>query len=287
MDSDLPTLSPPEQKRTSFCSWRTFKHPIARFVMTMFIDIILPLGIFFGLQKTIKPVYALILAGAPPFVMVIIKVILTRTFDALGFISCIGFVASAIVGIATKDPITVLLGNALVTGVISSIFTISLIPFYRCHRRLQIRPLVYYFYQDLAPIKREQLGLPESIFINKQETINEQYSKDENEVLIPKVSDKQEVSKVYEWMFTTFPSFSRSCYLVTAIWSVGLFFGFLGQLILILIHLPINTIFTYNQVILVSIIVLCIILSINFIRRGRKKTMIHIEEWKREHLTVQ
>ncbi|CAF1323097.1 unnamed protein product, partial [Rotaria sordida] len=83
----------------------------------------------------------------------------------------------------------------------------------------QLRPLVYYIYQDLAPIKRTQIGLPESLFRNRQESIKEQYSKHEDESLIPKFSDKQEVSKVYEWIYTNCPSFRRSCYVITSVWS--------------------------------------------------------------------
>jgi hypothetical protein len=285
MDSDLLPSSSDEQNQTfnntQFSSWHVFKRHIPRFLMTILIDIILPLGIYFGLQKSIKPVYALICAGTSPFFMVIIKAILSRTFDALGFIVFIGFVISAIIGVTTQDPTLFLLGHSLIAGVISSTFTISLIPFYRCHHRLQIRPLIYYLYKDFIPTKREQLGLPKSIFIDKQD------SKDENEVLIPKVSDKQEVSRVYEWMYTTCPSFRRSCYLVTAIWSIGLSFSFLGQVTLILLHLSINTIVIYGHVKLASVVIICIILSIICIKRERKQTMIYIEEWKKEHLKLQ
>ncbi len=78
MNSDLPLTS-----SSQFSSWNAFKHHIPHFLMTMLIDVILPLAIFFGLQNHIKPVYTLILAGAPPFFMVIFKAIL---FNALGFI---------------------------------------------------------------------------------------------------------------------------------------------------------------------------------------------------------
>jgi hypothetical protein len=248
-----------------FSTWQTFKHHIPRFLLTMLIDIILPLALFFSLQNFIKPVYALIFAGAPPFIMIIFKAIISRTFDALGFIVFIGFIISAIVGITTEDPIMLLLGQSFITGVICLIFTTTLIPFYCC----QLRPLAYYLYQDLAPIKRIQLGLPENLFKNKQ-----------NEILI---SDKQEVAKVYEWIYTNCSSFRRSCYIITIIWSIGLFFGFIGQLILILIHLSINIIVIYGHVILTSITILCIVLTIIRVGKERKQTMILIEEWKKEH----
>lgn len=266
-----------QTSNNQFSAWSAFRQHVPRFIMTMVIDIVLPLGIFFGLQSFIKPVYALIIAGAPPFIMIIIKAILSRTFDALGFIVLMGFIVSAIIGITTQDPRILLLGQSFVTGTICSIFTITLIPFYRCHSRLQLRPLAYYLYQDLSPTKRTDLGLPQNLFQNHQK------STEENQVLI---SDKQEVSKVYEWLYTNCPSFRRSCYIITIMWSIGLFFGFLGQLILILLNLSINIIVIYGHVILTSITVLCIVLSIICVKKERKQTMILIEQWKNEHLNV-
>jgi len=52
-----------------------------------------------------------------------------------------------LLGITTQDPNILLLGQSFVTGVICSIFTITLISFYRC----QLHPLAcIIFYQDLT-----------------------------------------------------------------------------------------------------------------------------------------
>ncbi|CAF1229734.1 unnamed protein product [Rotaria sordida] len=290
MDAELPSPSLEKKQtstNTSFSIWHILKHPISRLITTILIDVILPLAMYFILQKYTKTVYALVISGVPPILMVIFKAILSRTFDALGFIVFIGFVISAIVAIASQDPIVLLFGQALVTGVICCIFAVTLIPFYRCHHRFQLRPLVYYIYQDLAPIKRTQIGLPESLFRNRQESIKGQYSKHEDESLIPKFSDKQEVSKVYEWIYTNCPSFRRSCYVITSIWSVGLLLGCLGQLILILIHLSVNKIVIYGRIIYISLIVLCVLLTIICGKRERKQRMILIEQWKEDNSNVQ
>ena len=275
MDSNSP-----EQKETSGhqpSTWHALKRYIPRLLLTIFVDIVLPLALFFTVQIFIKPVYAIICAGIPPLVMIIFKAIRTRTFDALGFIVLIGFIISAILGIVTQDPILLLLGQALITGIICLIFTVTLIPFYRCHKRCQLRPLAYYLYQDLAPTTRAQLGLPENLFQNKD------YSDQETE---PLVSDKHEVTKVYQWLYMNCLSFRRSCYVITIIWSVGLVFGFLGQLILILLRLSINIIVIYGHVILTSITVFCIVLCIIQVTKERKQTMIFIEQWKKEHLNL-
>jgi hypothetical protein len=270
-----------------FSCWHTLKRHIPRFLLTILIDIILPLLIYFGLQRHIKPVYALLVAGTPPLLMVIFKAILSRTFDALGFLIFTGFIISSVVAIITRNPVILLLEKSLVTGIVSLIFAITLIPFHCCHNYCRLRPLAYYFYQDLVPTTREQLGVPDNLFRNEQESINEHYSEHEDELLIPKLSDRQEVGKVYEWIYKNCPSFRLSCYVITSVWSIGLLLEFLARLTLILIHLSVNKIVIYGNVILCSATIICTVITIISITRERKQTIILIEQWKIEHLNAQ
>lgn len=270
-----------------FSIWQTLKRHIPRLLITILVDIILPLFIYIFLQKYIKPVYALILAGTPPLFMVIIKAILKRTFDALGFLVAIGFIISGVVAIITRNAIVLLLEKSLVTGIVSVIFTITLIPLNCCHHRCRLRPLAYYFYQDLVPTNREQIGLPADLFNNNQESIHEERSNRESEVLIPKTSDRDEVVQVYEWMYTNCSSLRVSCYLITSAWAVGLLSEFLTRLTLILVHLPVNKLVIYGNVILSAVTFVCIIITIICVARERKQTIAFIERWKQEHYTVQ
>jgi hypothetical protein len=267
-----------------FSLWDTFKHHIPRFILTIIVDIILPLVIYVTLQKRIKPVYALLVAGTPPLIMVIVKGVLSRTFDALGFLVFLAFLISAIVAVLTHNPIVFLLEKSVLTAILSIIFGITLIPLQCCHHRCQIRPIAYYFYQDLVPTKRIEVGLPDSIFEDEQEEITEYR---ESQVSIPKLSPKQEVSQVYEWIYGHCPSFRSACYMVTSIWSIGFFFEFLGRLILILVHLSVNKIVIYGHVILTSITIICIILTTLCITKERKQTLMFIEQWKKDHVNGQ
>jgi hypothetical protein len=268
-----------------FSIWRTFKRHIPRFLLTILIDIILPLVIYLSLQKHIKPVYALLIAGAPPFFMVILKAILSRTFDALGFIVFLGFIISGVVAIIKKNPIVLLLERSLVSGILSILFAITLIPFHCCHHRCRLRPLAYYFYQDLVPTTLAQIGLPENLFINQHQSNSEQST--EYQLLIPKLSEREEIAKVYEWIYTNCSSFRFSCYMITGIWSIGLLSEFLSRLTLILIHFSINKTVIYGNVIFSSVTVICIVLTIICLTKERYQTTILIEQWKREHLNVQ
>jgi hypothetical protein len=215
--------------------------------------------------------------------MVLIKGILSRTFDALGFIVFIGFSASAIAAIITRNPIILLLEKSLATGLISLVFGVTLIPFGCCYHRCHIRPLAYYFYQDLVPTKRAEVGLPDSIFENEQEPTEEHH---EGEIPVIKLSHKKEVAQVYEWIYAHCSSFPSACYMITSIWSIGFLLEFLGRLTLILARLTVNKIIIYGQFILSSVTVICIILTIICISKERKQTLRFIEQWKKDNLNV-
>ncbi|CAF0768316.1 unnamed protein product [Adineta steineri] len=295
-DSDCPPifLEVPTQEIQSipiqpiqFSIWNTFKHHIRRFLITILVDVILPFVLYLILQKRTKPVHALLIAGIPPFIMVIVKGILSRTFDALGFIVFIAFSASAIAALITGNPVILLLEKSLVTGLISIVFGITLIPLHCCHHRCHIRPLTYYFYQDLVPTKRADVGLPDVIFENEQETIDDQCIELLEDRILPKLTDKQEVAQVYEWIYAHCSSFRRSCYITTSIWSIGLLLEFLARLFLILIHLTVDQIFIWGHIILGIMTSLLILLSIICITNERKKTLKFIEKYKRNYLITE
>jgi hypothetical protein len=187
--------------KIQFSVWRTFKHHIPRFVTTIAVDVILPLVIYIFLQQKIKPVYALLAASSPPLFMVIFKAIWLCTFDALGFLVFFSFVITAVVAVVSRNPIILLLEKSLITGVLSLIFGMTLVPFKCCKNRCRWRPLAYYFYQDLVPTKRKEIGLPDDIFDDKDEQIADNYAQLKEEISIEKLNHKQEVAQVYEWLY--------------------------------------------------------------------------------------
>lgn len=268
----------------SFSFWQTFKHHIPRLIVTLIVDVVFPLLIYLVLQRHIKPVYALLIAGAPPLVMVLCKAVLTRTFDALAFLICFGFVISGVVAIITRNPIIVLLEKSLVTGILSVVCAFTLIPLQCCHHRWRLRPLGYYFYLDLVPTDRVQLGLPDRLFV-PAEAVDGSHPPSEHDVLIPRLSDREEVALVYEWLYANCASFRVACYVVTSVWSFGFLAEFLARLALILVHLSVGKIVIYGNVILTSITALCISITAVCVTKERKKTMILIEQWKSEHLS--
>lgn len=258
--------------------WKTFKHHIPSFLLTILMDVILPLVIYTLLQKYIRPVYALLIAGSPPLLTVIFKAVWSRIFDALGFLVFFTFTLSAIVAIITRNPIVLLLEKSLVTGILSMIFTFTLIPIHCCVKRCRLRPLAYYFYQDLVPTTRAELGLPNEIFVTNESEPNEnRYTQLNDSAVSDHLAKKKEVAQVYEWIYEHCASFRNFCRLITSIWAVGYFFEFLTRVILILMHLSINQIVIYGHIILSSITVILITSTIICIAIERKQTLFFIE----------
>ncbi|CAF1458570.1 unnamed protein product [Adineta ricciae] len=263
-----------------FSLWHTFKRHIPRFILTVVFDLVLPLVLFFVLQKRIGTLYALLISGAPPLVMVILKAIISRTLDALGLLILLGFVISAVVALITKNDTVLLLEKSLVTGVASIIFAVSLIPIPCCCKRWHWRPLVYFIYQDLLPTKRKDIGLPDDIFNHEPNSMYGLYDSQ-------KKADKKEVAQVYNWLYTHCRSFRRTCYILTIIWAIGLFLEFVGRLILIFVNLSVNQIYIYGHVILGVAVGICGILTVILVSRERKKTIAFVKQWNQGYGDVE
>lgn len=271
-------LSQEPSNDIKFSLWHTFKHHIPRFILTILFDLILPLVLFLVLEKHINSVYALLIAGAPPLVMIFFRAIISRSLDALGFLVFVAFVISAVVALISKNATLLLLEKSLITGILSILFAVTLIPFRCCKHRCTWRPAAYYFYQDLLPVKRADVGLPDSVFDNLPESMNE------DEESVQKLSKRKEASQVYEWIYTHCRSFRISCYVTTAIWAVGFLIEFLCRLTLILVHLSTEQIVIYGNVILGVVAGICIILTIICIVIERKKTLALIKQWKEKNM---
>jgi hypothetical protein len=235
-----------------------------------------------------KSVYALLVSGVPPFIIVIFRAIKSRTLDLLGFLVVLAFVISAIIAVVTRNSTTLLLEKSLATCTVAVIFAITLIPFRCCKHRCHWRPFAYYFYQDLIPTKRADVGLPDNIFDNKHKQTNE-YHEDEVSISkkLSKKEKKKEISLVYDWIYVHCRSFRIACYLITSVWSVGFISEFGARLTLIFLKVSVTKIVIYGNVILSTITAVCIILTVICVIKERKHTLVLIKKWKEEHLNMQ
>lgn len=270
-----------------FSVWRTFKHHIPRFLTTIIIDVILPLAVYLILQRQIRPVYALLAASSPPLLMVIFKAVWMCTFDPLGFLVFLTFSITALVAVITRSAMILLLEKSLMNGLLSVIFGVTLIPCCCCTCPFRWRPLAYYFYQDLVPTTRDDLGLPAQLFDENRVKSVDRYAQLEDELSRDNSSSKQETAQVYAWLYENCSSFRTSCRLITGIWSVGFMAEFLARVTLILVCTSVNKVVLYGHAVLTFITVIMIVLSIICITIERRRTLAFIERWKEYRLNLE
>jgi hypothetical protein len=176
--SDLWTPKIFSQAGTAQVLRKQFKRNIFRgLIITTVIEIILPLILYFVLEKYIEPIYAFIAASVPALFMIILKAIWRRAFDPVGFLICVAFLVSAIVLVISHNPTILLLEKSFIMVVYSIVFAISMIPFHLCHCRFQVRPIAYYLYQNLIPTGKADIELPDSAFADEQEQTIDQNAK--------------------------------------------------------------------------------------------------------------
>ncbi|CAF0951747.1 unnamed protein product [Didymodactylos carnosus] len=286
-----PSASIPDEE-VQYSMWNMFKRHIPRLILTVLVDIVIPLVLYFVLQKYLLSVYALLIAGCPALIMVIVKAVWSRTFDGIGFLVFIGFFISAIVAIITKNARVLVFEKSLITAVMSAIFLVSLIPFHiRCGQRvnLKLRPLVYYFYMDLIPMGKRQAGLSRVIIVDQhdnryrelQEEIDDIQQTTSERLIEP---SKEEVEAVYDWIYHHCSSFRYSCYGLTILWAIGFMVEFGGRLALVFAHLSVNIIVLYANVMLAVVASLCALSSMIIIIIERRQTMNQIKQWQLENL---
>ncbi|POG77664.1 hypothetical protein GLOIN_2v1544686 [Rhizophagus irregularis DAOM 181602=DAOM 197198] len=137
--------------------------------LMLFFEIALPLILFYVLKSYMKEIWALLISGVPPFLIVIYGIISKRRIDILGAITIISIVVSAIVASLKGDARAYLLRESAITGTVGLTFLITLIPIK--YGSFQMRPIMFYFAKDMqtgesfgySSKKRNNSGLTEEI----------------------------------------------------------------------------------------------------------------------------
>ncbi|GJJ71072.1 hypothetical protein EMPS_03422 [Entomortierella parvispora] len=96
--------------------------------ISMFLDVVLPVILYYVLKSHISTLAALLISSAPPALNTIFKIIVYRKVDPIGILVLFGFVLSAILSVVDGDPRVLLLRDSFVTGATGVIFMVSLIP---------------------------------------------------------------------------------------------------------------------------------------------------------------
>ncbi|KAF9349303.1 hypothetical protein BGX26_012376 [Mortierella sp. AD094] len=109
--------------------------------LSMFVDIVLPIILYYTLKSHISTLAALLISSAPPAIMVVVKYFIYRRVDPLGLLIIFGFMLSAIVSVVDGDPRLLLLRDSFVTAATGLLFLGSLIPIKT--KKFELKPVTY------------------------------------------------------------------------------------------------------------------------------------------------
>jgi hypothetical protein len=238
-----------------------FKTFIGIGLMILF-DVILPIAIYLILKRYLRETYALIISSIPPFIIVIIGFMRNRRVDILGTMLALSFIVTAIVVAFKDDPRIHLLRRSVVTGVIGTVFLITLIPIKI--GSFKMRPIVFYFSKDMAT--GGSFGYSNS-----------------NE--LPGLTEDEPIADRWDRYWDSYPLFRRAFIVMTAVWGVGLLSEVPARVVVVYKVTPFEKAYFISQVITYSWLGVLILFNILYIRWVKKKGVTHVSNDEYENKT--
>ncbi|CAG8537910.1 14634_t:CDS:1, partial [Dentiscutata heterogama] len=161
-----------------------------RLLLMMFIDLFLPLLLYYILSKFLPTIWALALAGVPPAISVIVNLIIRKQVGVIGLLVVLAFIIGIILSVIQGDPRIFLLRESFVTGVFGLVFIITLIPVKI--GSFKMRPLLYYNSKNL------EVGNLEGL------------------------TEDEPIPDRYERYWRSYAGFRQTFIILTAVWGFGL-----------------------------------------------------------------
>ncbi|CAO3598844.1 unnamed protein product [Absidia cylindrospora] len=223
--------------------------------LLIFIDVGLPLAIYYVLKMYVSQLIALILSGIPPFINVIVKFIRKRKIDALGCIFVFSYVLSGILSIISGDVRLALLRDSTVTCVVSCAFLITLIPIKT--RWFKSKPLTFIIAQSFVS------ELPPIRWIDRNGETQEK----------PLLNFLWRHSPAFRWHNIT----------MTALWGICLMGEFIAKVLMIKSDMSVDDIVWISNVIVIIVVVVLSVLSTIGSMLVRKYSKAYILAWMQEN----
>ncbi|KAI8876203.1 hypothetical protein K501DRAFT_289017 [Backusella circina FSU 941] len=245
----------PKPKRTIRERIANFWYHSKSFLTVMFIDVALPLIIYYVLKNFVSILIALILSGIPPLLLVIYHFIKHRRLDIMGCIFVISYIVSAVLSVVTADVRLTLLRDSSTTALMSFMFLLTMIPF--SFRTFRNRPLVYLLTKEM-------------------------YATAEDVEWIDAHGDKM-VMKRIEWIWEYYRPFRKFCYIITGLWGFFLMGEFIAKVVMIESTLDIDHILLYGNIILSTVLIGMTIATSIASRNLRKGIEPFAIEWRKQH----
>jgi hypothetical protein len=270
---------------------------LPRIAIIVIFEIGLPLGLYFGLRQPtgpLSPVWALLVAGCPPLLVVIYNIVVKFKIDGAGLLLVTGFVVAAIVAAVSQNAKVLLLEKSIVTGAIGIVFLITLIPFRLTWkgRLYRMRPLTYtlslqFLPADLTYDVEEDQGVDipstpvqrvyqihaeeqeEQIQMTEITTSNSDSPAKQNDdglmIGAPQQSSRKKFNfgfkkvelPLFEFLYYEIPTFRLVCILITLVWAVGFLIELAIRLVLIFTMSDFDRIFLLSNIIFIVALIVC------------------------------
>ncbi|OBZ89226.1 hypothetical protein A0J61_02713 [Choanephora cucurbitarum] len=194
----------------------SFKFFEDRPITNIFLAILWSIGLPILLYQLLKPrlgqVLAMIVASCPPLLIVITRMVKTKTLDVLGLVAGISFLISGIISIAQPSEAVSSICESIVPLLIGVFCLLSLIPIKI--GSFELRPLVFQITNQVMP---------------RTETSEELHESDEQRLQKKGTNDK---SKMLNWVYTHMAIFRNDLRILTACWGIVLIIGFIVKAVI-------------------------------------------------------
>ncbi|KAI7900046.1 uncharacterized protein BX663DRAFT_440083 [Cokeromyces recurvatus] len=190
--------------------------PITNFILAILWSIGLPILLYHLLKHHLGQVLAMIIASCPPLIIVVSRMIKTKTMDVLGFVAGISFLISGIISIAQPSPQVSTVCESIVPLLVGIFCLLSLFPIKM--GSFQLRPLIFQVANQIMPRTAESEEL---------ETIDQERTQQQS--TSSSTTDKQ--SRL-NWIYNHMSKFRTDLRILTACWGITLIIGFIIKVII-------------------------------------------------------
>ncbi|KAF9940261.1 hypothetical protein BGZ67_008028 [Mortierella alpina] len=233
--------------------------------ISMFIDVALPVILYYILRSHMSTLAALLISSAPPAINCVAKLFFYRRVDPIGLLIIFGFVLSAILSVIDGNPRLLLLRDSFVTCASGLIFLASLVPIKI--GKFQVRPLTY-------GVSAQMLTASPSM----------QYFVEGNLV--------EQSLPEFCWQWSR--RYRRGMHAMTAVWGIALLLEFTLRLIFYLSSMTLDQLVMWGNIVLVCTLGaagLFTIASSHFVRKWTREDVVFAkaqlekdhEDWEAAH----
>ncbi|KAI8880700.1 hypothetical protein K501DRAFT_254502 [Backusella circina FSU 941] len=185
--------------------------PILNFILAILWSIGLPILLYELLKPRIGQIAAMIIASAPPLLIVVARMVKERVFDPLGCVAGISFLISGLVSIAQPDDKTSAICDSIVSLLVGVCCVLSLIPIKI--GSFEMRPFVFQMANQIMPRNEEDEAQ------QKQDDL--------------RISNTSSGRKRLDYLYTNMSRFRRDMRVMTFCWGSLLIITFIIKVIIV------------------------------------------------------